>query len=611
MTMVCFVVFSDAPQFDSRAFGEHMSGCFPDAIEIDSIKADSENIHQIDLVDKGEDGVDPGAIFVSRMPKIPTESDEESATPLWPDAQAQLASHQSHWVVVVGDSKNSPVTQAKILTQAVNAILNLYPTAVGILWGKQATKVSSENFRLVVDSMGKDDLPVGLWIDIDVVPHEGHPTMGLTTGLEAFGLMEIECVTATESAEELYARLTGVCEYLMLNGPVLKHGDSLGETEHERIRVLHRESVFGREGKVIHLVYEGSGENASLGPEDNAEPSLVQSLLVLLACVGAVGCLVIGIVYAVGWLGEQFADQPQPEQPRFAMRDDQSNPETETSAPTVPLPVQTTPLGQNQLAPQVPQDNDGPDRDESNSDMEDSNVNETAPLETDTVQPSVVAAESSNEATGAPQAEFETPATASEQSPSKVEVVEAADPPALEVEPSSGQSIPALENPFEVVQPSQVGAMARAKQPTSAEQDTLDQATEARQWHDASGDVLDSGDIFAVEKERDQTVVRVRMPDGTESSIAYKQLSSEDQTFAKQWYVEQRDAIFQPVIAKLPEVGDKVRVKWSSRWYDGTIKEIEGERYRFRYDGWGKQWDEWKTADRLRWPDDTPVAESQ
>ncbi len=46
--------------------------------------------------------------------------------------------------------------------------------------------------------------------------------------------------------------------------------------------------------------------------------------------------------------------------------------------------------------------------------------------------------------------------------------------------------------------------------------------------------------------------------------------------------------------------GDKLEIKWGSTWYKGEVIEVDGDRYKVRYDGYSSAWDEWATAEKLR-----------
>src|SRR5690349_24016159 len=47
-------------------------------------------------------------------------------------------------------------------------------------------------------------------------------------------------------------------------------------------------------------------------------------------------------------------------------------------------------------------------------------------------------------------------------------------------------------------------------------------------------------------------------------------------------------------------VGDKVEILWSGSWYKGEVLEVNNDKYKIHYDGYGSNWDEWVTSERLR-----------
>ena len=48
------------------------------------------------------------------------------------------------------------------------------------------------------------------------------------------------------------------------------------------------------------------------------------------------------------------------------------------------------------------------------------------------------------------------------------------------------------------------------------------------------------------------------------------------------------------------KVGEKVNVIWNGTWYKSTILEIKNGKFKVHYDGWGSEWDEWVTSDRIK-----------
>lgn len=65
-------------------------------------------------------------------------------------------------------------------------------------------------------------------------------------------------------------------------------------------------------------------------------------------------------------------------------------------------------------------------------------------------------------------------------------------------------------------------------------------------------------------------------------------------------------ALVSLAVASLPAApwkkGDKLEVSWGGGWYPAEVLDVEGARYKIRYDGYGSAWDEWATAERLRDP---------
>lgn len=55
-------------------------------------------------------------------------------------------------------------------------------------------------------------------------------------------------------AGELREWLLNIMYYLLENGPVLQHGQTIGMTAEQKIRIQHCPSLFGHPGKVIRLV---------------------------------------------------------------------------------------------------------------------------------------------------------------------------------------------------------------------------------------------------------------------------------------------------------------------------------------------------------------------
>jgi len=46
--------------------------------------------------------------------------------------------------------------------------------------------------------------------------------------------------------------------------------------------------------------------------------------------------------------------------------------------------------------------------------------------------------------------------------------------------------------------------------------------------------------------------------------------------------------------------GDWIQVLWNKSWYKAQILDVNGSKYKIHYDGYGAEWDEWVTTDRMK-----------
>ena len=63
-----------------------------------------------------------------------------------------------------------------------------------------------------------------------------------------------EQVTDRPEPGELREWLINIMFYLLENGPVLQHGQTIGMSAEQKIRIQHVASTFGHPAKVIRLV---------------------------------------------------------------------------------------------------------------------------------------------------------------------------------------------------------------------------------------------------------------------------------------------------------------------------------------------------------------------
>jgi hypothetical protein len=198
-------------------------------------------------------------VVIGKMPAPVPWSDLEgpcATSVLWPDAEAAIRGHTNHAIVTV-NGELSPVELSTLLTQTTAALMVSSPESIGVFWTNATMVVPKDLFF----SFATEVLPLGppllIWVDCRVGWAESETiSAGFTTGLAELGLMELETQTATEAPSELRKRFEAIAGYLLENGPVIGDGDSLGDSEAEKIRVVYTDSKFGAKGPVMNLCYE-------------------------------------------------------------------------------------------------------------------------------------------------------------------------------------------------------------------------------------------------------------------------------------------------------------------------------------------------------------------
>ena len=98
--------------------------------------------------------------------------------------------------------------------------------------------------------------PLHMWVNFRVGRNDKGTTSGFTRGLAALDLMDIETDSSFDSPSELRERLELMAGYLLENGLVIDDGDTIGESEAEKIRVVYAGSQFGSSEKVMRLEFE-------------------------------------------------------------------------------------------------------------------------------------------------------------------------------------------------------------------------------------------------------------------------------------------------------------------------------------------------------------------
>ncbi|MFM9941868.1 MAG: DUF4261 domain-containing protein [Hyphomicrobiaceae bacterium] len=187
-------------------------------------------------------------------PLSPDESFITSAW-WWPDVGAALNQRQAHIIVSVSgvdDAQRRSIQLAKLTA----AIIEAAPTAIGVIWDPADAVWQADMFRQSVDAAA-DALPVAIVMSAKISgdseftqPNGARAWMGMTFGLDHFGLMELEVRGWQGDPHTLIGLLLDVGSYVLHSGPVIADGDTMGPEDGGKFRIHHQASTIAS-GKTV------------------------------------------------------------------------------------------------------------------------------------------------------------------------------------------------------------------------------------------------------------------------------------------------------------------------------------------------------------------------
>lgn len=249
---ISMILFSEQPAFSPADLSATLATQWPDLPAVTGIE-EKEGIISFDLGNAN--------VAILTVPAPFPWSDLEGpcdTSVLWPDATAALREHKSHAIVTVR-GEFEPVALSTLLTQVSTAIMAAAAQTLGVYWPAGTLVVPKDIFTDFAVDVMPESVPLPIWVDFRVGWKDDKKTSaGFTTGLADLGLMELETQSAPEAPGALRERFEAISAYLLEHGLVIQHGDTLGETATEKIRVVVADSGFGNKGQVMQLVFEST-----------------------------------------------------------------------------------------------------------------------------------------------------------------------------------------------------------------------------------------------------------------------------------------------------------------------------------------------------------------
>jgi hypothetical protein len=174
---------------------------------------------------------------------------------MWPRQPPieKVKQHRSHLLITLTGGAGDPVRRRLILT-AVTALAARQPGVMAVYWPEGTLVIYPPLFIEMATNINSPQAPpLYLWVDLRAFRNQDGTTGLFTTGLSFLGHMEIEIPRIEMAPGELREWLLNIMYYLLENGPVLKHGETIGMSAEQKIRIRHCPSSFGHPGKVIRL----------------------------------------------------------------------------------------------------------------------------------------------------------------------------------------------------------------------------------------------------------------------------------------------------------------------------------------------------------------------
>lgn len=195
---------------------------------------------------------------IALMPKPYPWSDLEgpcATSWMWPagTSATSVKTARTHLLVTQFGGKGSAIERRLCLT-GVTGVAAQQDGVMGVYW-PEATLVHHPRLfaEMAKEITSPEAPPLYLWVDFRVFRNDDGTSGLFTTGMTALGHMEFEIPRIEMKPGELRDWAVNIAGYLLEKGPVLKHGETIGATAEQRLRISHTKSQFGHPGKVMRF----------------------------------------------------------------------------------------------------------------------------------------------------------------------------------------------------------------------------------------------------------------------------------------------------------------------------------------------------------------------
>lgn len=167
----------------------------------------------------------------------------------WRQACEETSKHRAQAVVGVMQPSLDKLDTRLLLTDAVASVMT--DNAIASYW--LASLQSREAFLRQSAKISRDAPPVWLWVNFRLTNDVEKGLSISTSGMDQLDLREIEAKDVNRPGRDVFMLLHGMAQYLASRGPVIKDGETIGESPRLNIRVNQGPSYW-RDGLTVYRV---------------------------------------------------------------------------------------------------------------------------------------------------------------------------------------------------------------------------------------------------------------------------------------------------------------------------------------------------------------------
>ncbi len=242
--VLAFVLVSEPKLPDARRFRLDLEKRLGGRLAISAMEADGQEV--ILLRVKG------GTVMVGliRAPLPQGEIDGLCAAAwYWRQACEATAAHRAHILVSLLGTDLDTLDAHLVVTDTVATLMDR--NAIASYWG--ASLQSRDAFVRQSANISRDSPPAWLWVNFRLSKDAQKGFSLSTQGMEEFALREIEAKDVNRPGDDVFGLLLGLAQYLIAKGPVIRDGETIGDSPAQRIRV-HKGPSYWRDGATVYRV---------------------------------------------------------------------------------------------------------------------------------------------------------------------------------------------------------------------------------------------------------------------------------------------------------------------------------------------------------------------